>query len=212
MKKNRLQKGFALVLVLLFTAITLVVVTSIATALVSNIKLINRSKITVETYNLARGSIEAALGQLRVSTAQYPTWPVVPDCNAQKYYVYYYQSGAYVMDSISVNLSTLVSTWVGSHPTARNDGFYAVRLCPVSNILNGDDLITGIGFFKGQKLTFAAKVFHQDTYLCDHSSGTTDKCGTGFGAAHSCLPTDAGVSNCLWNHTKDKVKIYQTRS
>lgn len=214
------RKGFALILVLLFTAITLTILTGIASALASNVKLNRQAKNAYETHSLARGAIDAGISLLRSSTTKtysLPT-PTEPDCSSFKYKVFYKQpvgstnAGSYAFDETTIKLDSINSFIAGQLQVGndmRKDGFYMVRLCPVGTV----DTVIGIGFLQGQKFTLEGKVTHDDTYICTYNNPLfplITECGTG--AAFACSDTAPYVSDCKYNHKKDKIKIYQSRS
>ena len=206
------RKGFALILVLLFTTIVLMAGSSMALALSSGVKLNRQSKNASEAYSMARSAISDGINELR--SYQTDDTLVKPDpatsCTP---------TGKY---NFSDDGSTHQPKILSSPPYSSGSAFYAYQLC--ANGIN--NYIMGVGFSGGQKITLKAKITHDDTYTrtyeyseIDNSTfppGTTIKtgtCGTDTGLS-ACDNTQSGytVKSTIYNHTKDIIKIYQVGS
>lgn len=229
--KLQTSQGFALILVLLFTAIVLMVIGSIASSLASGANLNRQSKNASESYNLARAAVGDGLNQLKSSQEKNPSFPT--DACTAKFKIYYYSSSDYIYDPTSI---TDIATWIGNHPTAKDSGFYAVSMCTSGSDANKDTII-GKGFFGGQQIALKAKITlknlsgrNDGIYTCTKTShdptGTdlltgapiytdsTITCGTASGlqlcSSYPHLTDDAITNtNCVWDHTQDLIHIYQ---
>ena len=237
-KKGYMKKGFALILVLLFTAISLMVVSTVALALVSGAKLNRQSKIISKAYILAKGGIDAGYIELVKSDKESPSWPDISACTTnKKYNIYYFDGGEYVYypsDELGINLAA-ISLWIT--PDRRNDGFFAARLC------FDDDIIKAIGYIDGQKLTLQAYIEPKSPQpvLYHYSIPQPDICPVPP-AVGPCVPQPPIDGMCIKNgyslapgtpdcdtvagfnmsyvdpdqtkydHTQDKIKIFQSNS
>jgi len=156
------HKGFGLILVLIFTAIALAVVSSISLAMVSDIRLNRQSKNSATAYSMARSAIGDAIFALKLSNKEKPIVPTdsgpTQSCKPS--------SGDYnySIDGVSYSKKTLSDL---SSMSAGN--YYAYQLC----VDGANDYILGIGYAGGQKITLKAQIIHNDTSVTDLSGVTT---------------------------------------
>lgn len=156
------HKGFGLILVLIFTAVALAVVSSISLAMVSDIRLNRQSRNSATAYSMARSAIGDAIFALKLSDKEKPIEPTETglknSCDI-KDGDYNYSS-----DGVSYSkkkLSELSGMSVGN--------YYAYQLC----VDGTNDYILGIGYAGGQKITLKAQITHDDSSLTDLSGVTT---------------------------------------
>ncbi len=176
----RQKKGFALILVLLFTAIVLIVITAISLAIVSDVKLTSQSKTITETYSLARSGInngwtaylqQASNVESGVSGASISSIPSDNEVNI------YYNDPTDGYKTIKKSQSDLVN-WKNSNSDVLVAGVYIYQVKCSGGVC---DNILSTGYKNGRKITLKAKI--------------TDNSGNSIGN---------GI------HNKDTIRIYQT--
>ncbi|MEI6040259.1 MAG: hypothetical protein WCP93_02820 [Candidatus Berkelbacteria bacterium] len=166
------HKGFALILVLLFTAISLMVVSAIALSLVADSRANKASISMAEAYNMARSGMNDGYtqfiaqvtndfnGSSIVDQATFSPKYKLPDlaCSGDEYFF----SG---FDSSGSSYTGTIANFKSSYPAALNDGFYAVQVC--SRDLTGD-YIKSIGGFGGKQVVLKG--------ILDHSNNACPTC------------------------------------
>lgn len=215
--KNRgSHPAFALILVLLFTAIILILITLISTSLVSGIKLNRQSQNTYEAYNMARDAITDAVTTLRqpTVTTQYLTPLSGVNCRTTDGTgVYYTRKGTASL--ITKTLSTAVVDY------GPNGKFYAYKLCADAS----NKYIEGRGYSGGQQIILKASVNLKGYYTEDYTydvidagvtTSKTEKCGTDPAFSKQCSDLLAShpdanpvTSTKKFTHDKDLIHIYQ---
>ena len=164
------QKGFALILVLLFTAIILIIISAIALAIVSDIKLTDRSKIQAQAYNLARSGIDDGWTYYLQQEIN-GTSPSTDPSTSGQYNFYYYDTSLYT--SAPYALSWATSHLDKSYPDALgNGGFYAYRVCVnkyadcTSSSSGGGTLSSFVqsrGYFAGKVIVLKGVITNNDS-------------------------------------------------
>lgn len=198
------RKGFALILVLLFTAISLMVVSTIALSLVNDARLSRQSKVLNQTYGLARTAIGESWNKyqdkLTVSTTADGDKNYITPTNGC------ISTYKYVDPETRTESTTLPSS------NQRYKGWYGYRVCGSGNY------IMGIGYYHGNQLTLRAKITHDDSYTVSYNTPSVDinsaiisvpgTCSSVAG--DDCWPSNATNFDFAWDHSKDKLKIFQT--
>lgn len=231
-----MKKGFALIYALLLTTILLTVLSGVAIALVSGIKLNRASKNAVQVYSLARSGIGAVWAEYQSSSVKEPEIPASACDSDPMFTAYYYKDTTLKYESEPVRQS-LLSTWIGSrNAIAKSMGIYAYSACgkAAKNIF-------AIGYFGGQKISLKAKITEENpiptkvTYTVSvcQDPAIDPTCALPkvpseprYCVTHDYQPNMSGLLDCStfsgepgyledstktkYDHQKDTIKIFQT--
>lgn len=205
-----MRKGFALILVLLFTAIILILITLISTSLVGGIKLNRQSQNTYEAYNMARDAITDAVTVLRnpynlaTNTTGGDKHKILPtaatSCDLLNGDYYFSVEG-----SNNHPVQSLTSSLPGVF--ASSGKYYAYQLCADGS----NNYIEGRGYSGGQQIVLKAKITLKDIYTTTYTypDNSTTQCGTASPLSPcGSIPTGATPST-VYNHANDLIHIYQ---